>query len=99
MASIRMLKKSVDDQIFEIISDCFLFSGLHPDNKTEDVASIIEDAVTLRNDLFSRINNPVSDEDPKALRKHLAMVKTDLSAGVVNLCERLSAVSSKKKKK
>lgn len=99
MASIRKLKKDVDDQIFEIISDCFLFSGLHPDNKTEEVASIIEDAVTLRNDLFSRINNPVPVEDPKALRKHLAAVKSDLAGGVVNLCERLSAVSSKKKKK
>jgi hypothetical protein len=99
MASIKQLKKDVDNQIFEIISDCFLYSGLHPDHKTEEVSSIIEDAVSLRNDLFNRINNPVTSDDPKALKKHLGSVKTDLGGGVVNLCERLSTLSSKKKKK
>lgn len=98
MASIKQLKKDVDNQIFEIISDSLLFMGLHPENKTEEVSAIIEDAVELRNDLFARINNPELKHDPKAYKKHLASVTSDLSAGEEKLCERLSAISKKKKK-
>lgn len=98
MASIKQLKKDVDNNVFEIISDCLLFTGLHPDNKTDEVYSIIEDAVSLRNDLFNRINNPVSKDDPKANRKYFAAVEADLGEGVTKLCERLSSVSKKKKK-
>jgi hypothetical protein len=98
MASIRLLKKDVDNQIFEIISDCLLFMGLHPDNKTEEVSAIIEDAVELRNDLFARINDPELMHDQKAYKKHLSSVTTDLAEGVEKLCEKLSSVSKKKKK-
>jgi hypothetical protein len=98
MASIKQLKKDVDNQIFEVISDSLLFMGLHPENKTEEVSAIIEDAVELRNDLFARINDPSLKNDHKAWRKHLGTVVTDLDGGVVKLCERLSSVSKKKKK-
>ena len=72
--------------------------GLHPDNKTEEVSAIIEDAVELRNDLFARINDPALMHDHKAYKKHLGSVTTDLTGGVEKLCERLSSVSKKKKK-
>jgi hypothetical protein len=98
MASIKQLKKDVDNQIFEIISDCLLYTGLHPDNKTDEVYAIIEEAVELRNDLFVRINNPESNDDPKASKKHYAAVEADLDKGVNALCEKLSSVTKKKKK-
>jgi hypothetical protein len=98
MSSIKNLKKEVDNQVFEIISDCFLYTGIHPDNKPEEVSEIIEDAVTLRNDLISRINNPGEKENTKEIRKHYQSVKADLNKGVLDLCGRLSAVSKKKKK-
>jgi len=98
MASIRLLKKDVDNQIFEIISDCLLYMGLHPDNNTEEVTGIIEDAVELRNDLFARINDPELIHDHKAYKKHLGSVTADLAAGVEKLCGSLSSVSKVKKK-
>ncbi|MFN8209457.1 MAG: hypothetical protein U0T33_00625 [Bacteroidales bacterium] len=98
MASIKQLKKDIDNQIFAIISDCLLYSGLHPDNKTEEVSDIIEDAVTLRNELFARINNPDGKDNPQIVKKYYATVKADLGEGADKLCKRLSAVSSKKKK-
>ena len=33
MASVRELKKDIDYLVYEVISDCFVFSGLHPDNQ------------------------------------------------------------------
>jgi len=98
MASVRQLKKDIDNQLFEIISDCLLHVGLHPDKKTDEISAIIEDAVSLRNDLIARVNNPDGKDDPKIVRKHYQLIVSDLGTGVDQLCNRLSALSSKKKK-
>jgi len=98
MASVRQLKKDIDNQVFEIISDCFIFSGLHSDNKSEEIAAIIGEAVNLRNDLIARVNNPDGKDNPKIVKKHYQAVTSDLNSGVDKLCSRLSALTSKKKK-
>jgi len=98
MASVKNLKKDIDNLIFEIISDCFMYEGLHPDNKSEDVSGIISDAVNLRNDLIARVNNPDGKDNPKIVRKHYQAVKADLISGVDKLCTKLSSLSKKKKK-
>jgi hypothetical protein len=98
MASVRQLKKDIDDQMFEIISDCLLYLGLHPDKKAEDISGIIEDAVSLRNDLIARVNNPDGKDNPKIVKKHYQAVTSDLSSGVDSLCSRLSSLSANTKK-
>jgi cation diffusion facilitator CzcD-associated flavoprotein CzcO len=96
MASVRKFKKEVDNQMLEVISDCLLYSGLHPDSNREELNDIIEDAVKLRNDLIGRANNPVSTEGDKDIKRHYQAIKSDLRLGADNLCARLSAVSKKK---
>ena len=98
MASIKQLKKDIDNQIFTIISDCLLYTGLHPENKTDEISDIIEEAVALRNDLFARVNNPDGKDNPTVVKKYYASVKADLAGGSDKLCQRLSDVSKKKKK-
>ncbi len=98
MGSIRKLKKQIDSKVYEIISDCFTFTEIHPDGKPDDVSGIISDAVNLRNDLIHRVNNPDPAADPKSVKAHYQLINQDLASGVDNLCERLSSVSKKKKK-
>ncbi len=98
MASVRQLKKDIDNQLFEIISDCFLHIGLHPDHKSGEITEIIDDAVSLRNDLIARTNNPDGKDDPKIVRNHYKLIVSDLNAGVDKLCTRLSGLTAKKKK-
>jgi hypothetical protein len=98
MGNIRILKKDIDRQVFEIISDCFVFTGLHPDNKTDKVAAIIEDAVSLRNDLVSRTNSTIEKNNPKSVKAHFRAIKADLAEGTDKLCRRLSDISTKQKK-
>jgi hypothetical protein len=99
MASIRVLKKDIDSIIFEVISDCFIHAGLHPDNKTDEVSDIISEAVNLRNDLIHRVNNCEGKSDPKVLRAHFKAVKNDLITGADTLFDKLSSLSKKMKKK
>ena len=97
MGNLRKIKKDIDNNVFEVISDCFVFSELHPDMKTSDIAAIVEDAVNLRNDLISRVNNPEAKGDPTLVKKHFRSIKEDLDSGTDKLCKRLSDISKKKK--
>jgi hypothetical protein len=98
MGNIRKLKKEIDSRIFEIISDCFTFSELKPQEKPDEISAIISDAVNFRNDLMHRVNHPDRESDPKQLKAHYQLINSDLVAGSDKLFERLSSVSKKKKK-
>ena len=97
MASVRELKKDIDFLVFEVISDCFVYSNLHPDNKTDELTALINDAVELRNELIARVNNPDGKDNPKIVKAYYKTVSKDLMLGVDKLFERLSAISAKKK--
>lgn len=96
MASIRELKKDIDYLIFEVISDCFVYAGLHPSNKTDEVSGIVNSAVSLRNDLIMRVNSPDGKGEPKAVKTHYKKIEKDLVEGVDKLFDQLSSVSKKK---
>ena len=97
MASIRELKKDIDYLVFEVISDCFVYSNVHPDNKTDELTALISDAVEFRNDLIVRVNNPDGKDNPKIVKAYYKAVQKDLLSGVNKLFERLSSISAKKK--
>ncbi len=96
MASVRNLKKDIDYLVFEVISDCFAFSSIHPDDKPDELTAIITDAVNFRNDLIARVNNPDGKENTKIVRAYYKTVEKDLLTGVDKLFDRLSALSKKK---
>jgi hypothetical protein len=98
MASVKKLKKDIDNQIFELIADCFIFSELHPEDKSDEISGIITEAVSLRNDLIARANNPDGKDDPKIVKKYYQAITADMISGVDKLFKRLSAASKKKKK-
>ncbi|MGD0341253.1 MAG: hypothetical protein ABSA76_06065 [Bacteroidales bacterium] len=98
MANIRQLKKSIDSQVYEVISDCFTWTELNSGKKSGEVESIISDAVNLRNELIHRVNNPDTSADAKAVKAYYQLIGKDLATGVDSLFSRLSSVSKKKKK-
>jgi hypothetical protein len=96
MASVRELKKDIDFLVFEVIADCFVFSGVHPDNKSDELSAIISDAVNFRNDLIARVNNPDGKDNPKILKTYYKTVEKDLMTGADKLFTRLSELTTKK---
>lgn len=97
MASRRNLKKDIDYMVFEVLADCFAYSEVHPDQKSDKITGIINDAVELRNDLIARVNNPEGKDNPKIIRAYYKAIEKDLNDGVDRLFERLSSLSAKKK--
>ena len=98
MANIREMKKEIDNLVFEVISDCFAYSELHPAGTDEKISEIINEAVNLRNSLIQRVNHPADDADRKQKKLHFQAIKRDLVSGTDKLFSRLSSVSTKKKK-
>jgi hypothetical protein len=96
MASVRELKKDIDYLVFEVISDCFVFSSVHPDNQSSELSEIISDSVNFRNDLIARVNNPDGKDNPKILKAYYKTLEKDLMTGVDKLFTRLSELSKKK---
>ena len=96
MASIRELKKDIDYLVFEVVSDCLVFSNLHPENESAELSALISDAVEFRNDLIARVNNPDGKDNPKIVKSYYKAVEKDLITGVDKLFERLSNLSAKK---
>jgi hypothetical protein len=96
MASIRELKKDIDYLVFEVVSDCLVFSNLHPENESDELSVLISDAVEFRNDLIARVNNPDGKDNPKIVKSYYKAVEKDLITGVDKLFERLSNLSAKK---
>jgi len=95
MANKRELKKEIDYLIFEVISDCFAYKEVMPDNNTDKIAEIISDAVGLRNDLIARVNNPDGKDNPRIVKTYYQTVRKDLLNGVDKFFTRLSKLASK----
>ncbi len=96
MASVRELKKDIEYLIFEVISDCFVYSNIHPENKSDELSVLISEAVEFRNELIARVNNPDGKDNPKIVKAYYKTVSKDLLIGVDKLFERLSTISAKK---
>jgi hypothetical protein len=97
MANVRKLKKKIETLISEVISDCFIYSELHPDSNKKEVSTVLSDAVALRNDLIRRVNNPEKQEASGSVRSFYKNIENDLIKGVDKLFSRLSVLAGKKK--
>lgn len=91
MASIRLIKKDIDYLVEEILSDCYLSVYFHPKSK-EEIVTVMQDAVDMRNDLFTRVNNPAEKHNPSLVKKHYAQIRRDMFKQVDDLFVKLSSL-------
>ncbi|MCU0362158.1 MAG: hypothetical protein MUE32_02270 [Bacteroidales bacterium] len=95
MSSRRDLKKDIDYLVYELLSDCFIYSDMHPGENIDELSSIIAEAVDLRNDLIARVNNPDGAGNPKLIRAYYKAVEKNMNEGVDKLFTRLSKITSR----
>ena len=92
MASLRVIKKDIDFLISEVISDCWVFLYINDGKKKEDIVTIINEAVDLRNALYSKVNNP----DKENIKSHYKNINRELFTGVDTLFQKVSKLAEKK---
>lgn len=92
MPSLRNVKKDINYLTYEVISDCYTFMYLHPDEKQEKAESIILEMIDVRNDLIMRVNN-VNSKDRKEIKTHFKNIYKDLLAEVDKSFKNLSELT------
>ncbi len=88
--NLRVIKKDIEYFIGEFIDDCSLFVALNPNQDTDAIAKIIDEAVDLYNNLKDKVNHP--EGNTKAF---YTAVRKEMFEGIDALCEKLSAAISK----
>lgn len=89
MANLRIVKKDIDFLLTEVISDCGTFMYINPEKKSEEAIQIINDAIELRNELYSKVNHP----DKNNIKASYKSVSQDLLKGVDSLFIRISGLT------
>lgn len=91
--NLRVVKKDIEYFVGEFIDDCTLFAALNPSKNAEELAKIVDEAVDLYNDLKDKVNHPAEGVKPSV---HFAAVRKEMFEKLDELCEKLSAVATKK---
>lgn len=89
MASIKDLKREINDLVVHIIELAFRYQVSHPNSKGyKEADKIIEDAVALRDDVMGRIYK-ASDLEQGELKPYFGKVREDFQKTSLDLINRL----------
>ncbi len=78
MASIRLLKKDINNLTFDLLQECFAYRHYSEELSEDKFDDVIKKIVLLRNDLILRTNHPETDADSTSLKQHYQQVQLDL---------------------
>ena len=90
MANLRVLKKEIDYCLEEVVFDCDMAICFQP-SKEQEIFAVMQEAVALRNTLFSKAMNPAEPHN-----RSLAL-RAEMDAEFGKLFEKLSAINGEKK--
>ena len=92
MANLRYLKKEIDYRLEEVVFDCDMAICFQP-SKEKEIFEVMQEAVALRNDLFSKAMNPAEPHNRSLVRKHYAALRAEMADAFGKLFEKLSAIN------
>ncbi len=95
MANLRYLKKEIDCRLEEIVFDCDMAICFQP-SKEKEIFELMQEAVEVRNMLFSKAMNPVEPHNASLVRKHYTALRIEIAETFSKLFEKLSAINGKK---
>ena len=92
MANLRNLKKEIDYRLEEVVFDCDMAICFQP-SKEKEVFEVMQEAVAVRNDLFTKANNPAEPHNRSLVRKHFAALRVEMVEAYDKLFEKLSKIN------
>jgi len=85
MASKRTIKRDVNNMVFDIVDECFMFL-INDGSKTVEAEAIIDSAADFQEEILSKINAAKSKADFRLIRE-------SLEKGAVDYINRLNALN------
>ncbi|WP_290541131.1 hypothetical protein [Alistipes sp.] len=95
MANLRDLKKEIDYRLEEVVFDCDMAICFQP-SKEKEIFELMQEAVGVRNMLFSKAMNPAEPHNPSLVRKHYAALRVEIEEVFGQLFDKLSKINGHK---
>lgn len=92
MATIRNTKKEIAYLTGEVISNCYLALYFQGEEHQDALATIINNAADLHNELIYRVNHPSEKHNRSLVRKHYKAIENDMITKVDALFQEISNV-------
>ena len=89
-------EEEIDYRLEEVVFDCDMAICFQP-SKEKEIFEVMQEAVALRNDLFSKAMNPAEPHNRSLVRKHYAALRAEMADAFGKLFEKLSAINEQKK--
>ncbi len=86
MASIRDLKKDINNVLGDLIEAVYLVEATSDKEFSKEGSGIIDNAIDTFDDLIAKVNN----KDVKNRKKHLQEVRNELEAKAKDLSEKIN---------
>lgn len=94
MASRRRIKKEIDYVVSDLILDCFTYANLYQKPNDEESLKIVQDILTLRNELRNQANHPETRAENVSAKSYYDMLAETLIKGVDDGYNRLGKLIS-----
>lgn len=95
MANLRNLKKEIDYCLEEVVFDCDMAICFQP-SKEKEIFAVMQEAVAVRNALYTKAMNPAEPHNASLVRKHYAALRAEMESAFGELFEKLSAINEQK---
>ena len=92
MANLRILKKEIDYRLEELVFDCDMAIYFQP-GKEKEIFALMQEGVELRNELYTKANNPTEPHNASLVRKYYAALRVEMVDAFGKLFEKLSDIN------
>ncbi len=93
MANLRDLKKDIDFVCGQLVIDTLIYVQSAKDADVEKAQQIVNDALTLDNEMRVRANHPDGKNDPKKVRAYYKSLAKDLVEKVNAMYDELNKLA------
>ena len=86
MASVKNLKKDINNILGDVIEECYMWEILNPNEDTKKSEAIIDDAVNV----FDGLIEKMGAKDVENKRAHYKAIQRDLQSSATKLLEKVN---------
>lgn len=90
MANKRDAKKDINFLVGEVVSDCFMFLHVHEGKQEQEIITLMNETVELRNNLIHKVNHTPTTQ--KSVKSYYQEIYKELTTTVDEQVKKLSKI-------
>jgi len=92
MASVRLLKKEINSITEELLSECIFRLELPKNGNSQEIVSIIDEVIVLRDETIQKLQAPKKVRDPKNVKQAFGEIKKSYIDSLNSIIEQLNKI-------